>query len=203
MKTEIDNQGRVHNPMNKIIGLVIVIISIIMIGLQINQIELEKNKFILDRYTDPQELKNHIGQIVEIDDNVQINTKTLIKQQYEDDGQVTYKSIGIADIETNSGTIEVFYQTKSTNHRDYEIQRRLHVNKLQKVILDQEDRDKLESYIPYNETYSSMLYLEAVDSVDIAYFMLIIFIVTTIIGLFKIVHNPRVKQQSIDEMLYM
>lgn len=48
-----------------------------------------------------------------------------------------------------------------------------------------------------------MLYLEAVDSVDIAYFMLIIFIVTTIIGLFKIVYNPRAKQQSINEMVYM
>lgn len=199
----MDNQGRVHNPAAKIFGVITIIMVIIIMLIQANNIKLESNKFNLTDHTDPQELKNHIGQIVEIDNNVYVNTKTLIKQSYEDEGQVTYKSIGVADITTNSGTMTVFYQTKSTNHRDYEIENRLKIRKLSQIRLDESDREEIEQYIPYNETYSSMLYLEATDNVEVYYFMIIVGIVVVISGLFMIVHNPRVKQQSIDEMIYM
>lgn len=203
MKTKIDNQGRVHNPATKISGAITIIMVIIIMLIQANNIKLEKNKFNLTSHTDPQELKNNIGQIVEIDDNVYVNTKTLVKQYYEDEDQVTYKSIGIADIETDNGTIEVFYQTKSTNHRNYEMKNRLRIRKLSQIRLDESDREEIEKYIPYNETYSSMLYLEATDGVEVYYFMIVMGILVAILGLFMIIHNPRVKQQSIDEMIYM
>lgn len=179
-----------------------------LLAVQINDIKLEDNKFILDNHTDHSELKNHVGQIVEIDDSIHINTGTLIKQQHEDEGQVTYYSTGIADIATNSGTATVFYQTKSTNHRDYKIGNRLTVKKLQSVRLDSDDKEKLEKYILYAETYNSMIYLEATDPLGITYLMIAISVIFMIIGLFMMIYNPYAseKQQSINDinrMLYV